>query len=227
MQIVTYGHDDPIYGLDTLMTLGIIAFSDMIEINKTESLYELKVSAFEPKLAADIARYVIEELDKHQRDYNSRKNTETRKFIDQQLIEAKKELEQSEEGLKEFREHNGNIVQSPSLQMQQQRLVRDVAVLTGVFTTLKQHFESAKIDEVKESDYIVILDSPEIPLFPTGTRKRNLVILAGVLGLALGIVLAFVRNYLNTAFINESQKINEIKHVLKNNLLDLIPFNKR
>ena len=43
---------------------------------------------------------------------------------------------------------NRRIENSPALQLEEQRLSREVAVLTGVFTTLKQQFETTKIEEV-------------------------------------------------------------------------------
>ena len=44
-------------------------------------------------------------------------------------------------------DRNRRIENSPSLQLEQQRLGREVTVLTGVFTTLKQQLETTKIEE--------------------------------------------------------------------------------
>ena len=77
---------------------------------------------------------------------------------------------------------NGNrrpdLENSPALQLEQQRLTRKIAVLTGVFTTLKQQLETTKIEEVKESNYVVVLDPPEAPLFSSKPKKKCMVILA-------------------------------------------------
>ena len=77
----------------------------------------------------------MEELDKHQRSYNARKTKETRQFIDERLLATESELERAEEALKLFREKNRSIFESPQLQLEQERLGRDVAVLISVFTT--------------------------------------------------------------------------------------------
>ena len=47
----------------------------------------------------------------------------------------------------------------------------------GVFTTLKQQLETTKIEEVKESDYVVILDPPEVPLISSAPKKKKSVIM--------------------------------------------------
>ncbi len=48
-----------------------------------------------------------------------------------------------------------------------------MAVLIGVFTALKQQLETAKIEEVKESDYVIILDTPYIPLYPDKPKRSE------------------------------------------------------
>ena len=97
--------------------------------------------------------------------------------------------------MKNFRERNRRIGNSPSLLLEEQRLLREVAVLTGVFTTLKQQLENVKIDEVKDSDYVIVLDPPEAPLVRSKPQKRTIVIMAGLVGIGLGIMLGFIKEY--------------------------------
>ena len=108
-------------------------------------------------------------------------------FIEERIVETRKELELAEEALKNFRDRNRRIENSPSLQLEQTRLVREASVLTGVYTTLKQQLETTKIEEVKESNYVVVLDQPEAPLDRAYPRKKLAVItgLVGVFGISL------------------------------------------
>ena len=132
-------------------------------------------------------------------------------------------MEDSEEALKVFRERNRSILGSPQLQLEQERLGRDVSVLIGVFTALKQELERAKIEEVKELDYVVILDSPETPVYPSKPKKKFMVILVGFLGIGLGMVLAWIRNYAQNCNEEEQDKIGKAKSLLFNNLISFIP----
>ena len=66
-------------------------------------------------------------------------------FIEDRIINTRMELENAEEAFKNFRDSNRRIENSPTLQLEQQRLAREVSVLTGVFTTLKQQLETTKI----------------------------------------------------------------------------------
>ena len=223
LHILTYEDEKPQVGIDTLIHQAINSINGMIEISKTNNLYKLKISTFEPKLAADLTKAMIAELDRHQGDYNARKTTETRQFIEDRLIDTKMELETAEEFLKEFRERNRSILESPQLQLEQERLTRDVAVLIGVFTTLKQQLETAKIDEVKESDYVIILDKPEIPLYPFNSQKRLKVVLSGLLGIGLAVVLAFIRENYKNKDQEEKEKMSKAKSLIVNNITDFLP----
>ena len=154
---------------------------------------------------------------------SQKENTKIRQFIEARLTSTIIELETAEENLKEFREKNRSILGAPSLQLQEERLRRDVSVFIGVFTSLKQQLEAAKIEEVKESDYVIILDEPEIPLYPSRPQKRLNVILAGLVGIGLGIVLAFIKEFVRNRDEEEREKLSEVKRYFFKNISDFLP----
>ena len=129
----------------------------------------------------------------------------------------------AEENLKVFMDRNRRIENSPALQLEQQRLGREVAVLTGVFTTLKQQLETTKIEEVKESDYVIILDPPEVPLKISKPNKKLIVILVGILGIGLGMLLALVKEFAINSEKEEKDKMSEAKALVLKNISELIP----
>lgn len=227
LQILTYGDEEPKIGLDTLTKSGVESVINMIDIEQGGSFYNLTISGPEPLFVRDFAAALIEELDTHQREYNKAKTSETRIFIEEQIADTRMELETAEEVLKDFTDRNRRIENSPALQLEQQRLAREVAVLTGVFTTLKQQLETTKIEEVKESDYVVVLDPPEAPLYASKPRKKLIVILAGFLGIGLGIVIGFVREYAQNSNKEEKEKINEAKSLVFKKISELLPGNSR
>ena len=71
-------------------------------------------------------------------------------------------------------DRNRRIENSPLLLLEQQRLNREVSVLTGVFTTLKQQLETTKIEEMREADYVVLVDPPEVPIIKAEPKERKL-----------------------------------------------------
>jgi uncharacterized protein involved in exopolysaccharide biosynthesis len=225
LQILTYGNNEPEFNLDTLEIMAVKNFLEMIEVSEEikTAILTLNINASEPSLAAEINKVLIEELDAHQRKYNKAKTSDTKQFIEERIIDTEKELISAEEDLKVFMDRNRRIENSPALQLEKQRLGREVTVLTGVFTTLKQQLETTKIEEVKESDYVVVLDPPEAPLQRSKPNKRLMVILAGILGVGLGMVLAFVREFATNSEKEEKDKMAEAKSLVRQHLSDFIP----
>jgi uncharacterized protein involved in exopolysaccharide biosynthesis len=198
LKILTYSEEEPMFGPDdTLEKNAVKALLGMINVSKdrNSSILTLEVSASEPQLAADIITALIEELKKHQQKFKSTRVSEKRQFIAGRIEEVQFDLEKAEEALKQFRYRNRQIQNSPSLLLDQERMIREVEVVIGVFTTLKQEYELAKIQEVEETPVVHVLDSPEAPLERSSPKKRQTVMLAGFLGIGLGVGLVFVREY--------------------------------
>ncbi len=101
--------------------------------------------------------------------------------------------------------------------------IRDVSVLIGVFSVLKQQLETAKIEEVKKSEYVIILDTPYIPLYPDKPKKKLMVILAGLLGVGMGITLAFIRENANNRNEEEQKKMAKVKSLIIENINLILP----
>ena len=222
LQILTYGNDEPANAMDTLEVKAVNNLLGMIAVSENKNtIYTINLHASEPQLAAEINKVLIEELDAHQKKYNKEKTSETRQFIEERIVSTEKELMKAEEELKIFMDRNRRIENSPTLQLEQQRLAREATVLTGVFTTLKQQLETTKIEEVKESDYVVILDPPEVPLERSKPNKKKMVILAGLLGIGLGIGIAFVWEYVRSIEEEEKEKIVQAKSLLIKNFTQM------
>ena len=158
-------------------------FISMIDIseNLKTNIYTLRVNNSDPFLSAAISDSLISELDMHQRNYNKLQLQKTRIFIQQRILETGNELNKAEDYLNTFRTRNRGIQNSPSLKLQEERLSREVNVLTQVFTTLKQQLENSKIDEVRDKKYVVVIDKPEIPIERNKPKKKQLVIMAAIM----------------------------------------------
>ena len=164
---------------NTLMVLGTEKIRKSIQIDEDliSGILTINVRSKILKLSRDINLAIIEELDAHLNDFNKRKTSKARLFIENRIIETRKELEDAEENLKTFKDRNRRIENSPSLQLVENRLAREVQVLIGVYTSLKQQLENTKIEEVKDSDYIIIIDPPLLPIIHESPRKKRFVIL--------------------------------------------------
>jgi hypothetical protein len=119
-----------------------------------------------------------------------------------------------------FNEKNRQI-SSPALQLQLDRLTRDVEIQKGIYLTLKQQLELAKIEEIQGSSILQILDRPQISLGPANKNAKIGVPIAAFLGLIIGIALAFLRNYLINSNIDERKKIRRMRTFFNKKIKDI------
>ena len=204
IQVLTYGDTKPQKPFRILEMDAVDILLDQISVSEdiTTGIISVSATASERGLAFQMLNILIEELDLYQQGYNKAKKSKTRKFIEGRIRETEKGLMQSEENLKDFMDRNRRIENSPALQLQRDRLSREVSVLIGVFTTLKQQLETTKIEEVRDSDYVITIDPPEIPQNRSAPQRTKIVVFSGLFGIIFGLFLAFSKHY----FMNAPKK---------------------
>jgi uncharacterized protein involved in exopolysaccharide biosynthesis len=124
--------------------------------------------------------------------------TAERKFIEGRLSLATDELRSAENRLTDFQRTNRNIGGSPDLATERERLQREVELRQGVFTTLTQAYEEARIREVRDTPVITVFEPPAAPTLP---QRRGLLIgtvmgilLGGLIGVFLSFTIGLVKN---------------------------------
>ena len=197
--------------------------SRIIDFNQelTTGISIVEVTTDNPKFSRDLATAVLNELEESNRFYKTQTAFEKTEFIENRIKSVKNELEISEKNLKSFNEKNRQI-SSPALQLQQDRLNREVEVQKGIYLTLKQQLELAKIEAIQKSSILQVLDRPQIPLGPSNKNVKLGVAIALFLGLIFSITIAFFRSYLNNSDVSERKKIRRVRSYIKKKTRDMI-----
>jgi len=200
LQIIT-GHDDKSDNIkkDLLVYKGVrILKNKMIRIStsRISPLIDVSVNTFEPKLARDLVKAIIEELDTLQNNFKISRIKEKRIFIENRVAELDIDLNEAEEILKKFREANRNINSSPALLLEESRYERELMVLTQLYITLKNEYEQMQIEEVEESRMFVVLDEPEAPFKKTGPNRTKIVISYLLFGIIVSAGLVTLKNWM-------------------------------
>ena len=224
LAILTHGDEAPNVGKDRLIASAVDKLNDEIldfdkDLQSTFSI--IKVTAEDPIFAKELADVVLAELESLNRFYKSQTVSEKTNFISNRIASVENDLKLSETRLKEFNERNRQI-SSPALQLEQGRLARDVEIQMGIYLTLKQQLELAKIEEVQETSIVQVLDNPQIALAPSNKNLKRDVLLAGLLGISLGILLGFIRSYLDSNDMDERKKLRRVKHFIKKKTNDIL-----
>lgn len=150
----------------------------------------------DPYVAASFLRRLIEVLNDfnlHTRHTTSHAN---RVFLEGRVAWARDQLDAAEGALQHFYEKNRRIVDAPVLIFEEGRLKRGVELSQQVYVTLSQGLEQARIDEIKDTPLLTIIETAQPPV-RRKSPKRTLLILAGAFVGATGTFLTIaVTTYL-------------------------------
>ena len=107
----------------------------------------------------------------------------------------------------------------PATELSLQRLQRDAKVNDDLLTLLKTRHQEALIKESEGIEEVSIVRPAADPTAPTGPETFNTMLVGGLLGLMLGLVLAFVQETLDTSI----GTIEDVESYLGVRVLGIIP----
>ena len=160
------------------------------DIDPFSNIVTVEVTSQWKWLSESINRSMLELLNEtNVRKRGTRANLE-RVFIESRQAEAQRDLEQAEDLLADFYNRNRRMEDSPALLAEVARLQRRVEVNQQVYLTLSQSYEQARIEEVRNTPLITVIDGPEGSAEPLWSLIVQIVL--GILlgfGIALGYIL--------------------------------------
>jgi uncharacterized protein involved in exopolysaccharide biosynthesis len=158
---------------------------------------ELKVRTGSPLLSLEITRRLMDLVSEFNLQKRQSQAAAERKFVEGRVQEVMNRLAAAEQRLQAFLQHNRDYRNSPPLLFEYDRLLRDVTMQQQVYTSLSQAFEQARIDEVRNTPVLTLVDPPTLPAQPD--RRWLLVkgLLALLMGGLVGAFIALARDFLS------------------------------
>ena len=104
--------------------------------------------------------------------------------------------------LQVLREKQAHLVE---VQTELDRLDREINVLRNSYSSLATKLQEARIARAETAEPIRVVEAPVVPTRPIGPNKKMNVAVAGVLGLFVGVLLAFLAHYLESGSEKASQ----------------------
>jgi len=214
LSILTHGTSDPKIGEDTLFYRAMVRFQQMVSFEAEGPFSVLKCESFEPNFSKELGEVVISELEKLNLLFRTRGISDKREFIIKRIAAVELDLENSEDNLKSFRERNQQVT-SPSLLLEQERLMRELDIQKGIYLTLKQQLEMNKIEEVQKASIIQVLDYPNLPLDPDNQKNKiHILFISVVLGFSSGILISLIREYIEHSHPDTRRQLRRGKNLV-------------
>ena len=145
-------------------------------------------------LAVQMNRQLLEGIDAFNRERRQQQAAAERTFLEERLASSRAELRDAESELSAFLQSNRQYENWPQLRFQKDQLQRVVDNAQQLSTSLAQAYEQARLEEVRNTPVIAVLDPPE------GSAKRADSLVGNMAwGAAAGVLLvlfvAFGREY--------------------------------
>jgi len=164
-------------------------------VGRETGIVRLGVTGRQAELAAGLSARMLELLNEFNLETRQSEAAAERAFIEARQLVVAEDLTEAEDRLETFMRSNRQFERSPELSFEHDRLLRDVSLKQQVATTLAQAYEQARIDEVRNTPVITVIDPPEVPVLPD---RRHLIfksLVAIMLGITSGMLFAFAREY--------------------------------
>lgn len=155
-------------------------------------IVEVSVSTPWPGVSQDIAVRLLELLNEFDLEKRQSQATAERLFVEERLAEMRSGLMAAEGELQHFLQQNRRFENSPELRFEHDRLQRTVAMRQQLVTSLAQAYEQARMDEVRNTPVITILDAPAVPVRPDSRGLLFKLITAVIVSLVVGLVLSLL-----------------------------------
>jgi len=184
-------------------------------------IISVTVTTADPALSVAIAKMLLNALGKFNLERRHTQATAEREFAEARMHDAASRLGSAEMRLQDFLQVNRDFRGAPRLMFEQDRLAREVAMRQELYTSLAKGYEQAKLDEVRETPTITVIQPPDMPSSadPRGLVKRGL--LALLVGVFFGTAAAFARQYLARAKEHEVDEFAEFSALKEETLANL------
>jgi uncharacterized protein involved in exopolysaccharide biosynthesis len=186
------------------------------------SVVTLEITARYPGLALLMSQRLLELLSRFNLESRQSQASAERKFTEARLKEVTREFRAAEDRLQSFLQRNRDYRNSPELTFQFQRLNRDVNTNDQVYTTLTQAFEQAKIEEVRDTPVLTIVDAPEFPVRPRPRGLLKIGLFSLLAGMALGGTFAITKDLMARSRAGKREELLELAALRDATLDDLL-----
>src|SRR5207302_10527342 len=139
-----------------------------VTINRDAGLVHVQVVTRWPELSVLINRRILELINTANLERRQTQAGAERRFIEARLAQAQEELHAAEGEQERFLERNHEYQSSPELAFAFNRMQHRVDLRQQVYVTLAQSYEQARIDEVRNTPQLSIIDQPEGTARPVG-----------------------------------------------------------
>ena len=166
----------------------------IVSPNEKEGFVSLSFILPEPIMAAQMAKFAQDLLQQQVIEYKISNAQEQLKFTQELFNEKKKDFEDIQAKLANFRDRNQNLA-SASILNQQQRLEAEYNFAFNIYTELAKQLEQAKIQVAKDTPVFSIIQPVTVPVEKSAPRRILILIIFSIFGIIFSIILILIKEF--------------------------------
>ncbi|MEO7360793.1 MAG: hypothetical protein ABI120_10710, partial [Gemmatimonadaceae bacterium] len=135
----------------------------------------------DPNASAALLALLVRTIDRLNRTSQQAQAGAQRRFTEERVNVAQSALRIAEDRLRAFRAQN-RVAASPYLSLEEDRLRRDVQSTQSLYSSLQEAMEQARIEELRNTPVITVLEAPVVPLDPDPRHVARYALVAAMFG---------------------------------------------
>lgn len=159
------------------------------------NILTLSSNAPDPQLSYALNLFTINYISNYIRNSIKTQAKEKRLFIEERIKEFREELTKAENALAKFKERNFAST-APKVALEEERLIRKVALNQEIFIHFQKLYELTKIEELDDQTLIQIVKNPEVPVMRNKPKRKLIVIIFMGTGFSISSLIAFSLNFI-------------------------------
>lgn len=156
----------------------------LAEPDKKTGIITLTVTLQDPKITATMADTVVSKLQQYIIAYRTRKAKEDCEYLEKLYKERQQEYYDAQRQYAHYVDANSNMV-FQSTMAERERLQNDMNLAYQVYSQVAQQLQIARAKVQEEKPVFAVVEPAVVPLQPSGTGKKTIVI--GVIFLAIAL----------------------------------------
>ncbi len=208
------------------MRLRLLAGIVSVNLGRETGVVSLNITTDDRELSAAIGVRLLQLISIFDVETRQSQAAAERAFAEERLEQLQGELTIAEDQLQSFLDENRQFSNSPQLTFVHDRLQRRVVMRQELFTAMAQAYEQARIDEVRNTPVITLIDHPEAPAIPNARGRLLKLFLGLIVGMMVGSGFGFVLEYGERQRRDESESYSEFRQAMKDARTDLFGLRK-
>jgi uncharacterized protein involved in exopolysaccharide biosynthesis len=181
----------------------------------------IAITANDPQLAAAISARLLELINQFNLETRQSQAAAEAKFVEGRLADAKTELRVAEDQLQLFLQRNREFGRSSDLSLTEERLRREVTLDQQIVATLAQSYEQARIDRVRDTPAITIVERPVPPPEPDPRHYGRHAVLGALVGLLVGTLWIWMSEFIRGLLRRREPEIEELHSLMDDSASDV------